>query len=531
MDDGARAGAQAPGAAAGPVIVELEHITKRFPGVMANRDISLAIRAGEVHALLGENGAGKSTLIAILAGMLQPDEGRILVRGEPVTFASPRSALELGIGTVFQHLTLVPTLSVLENLMLGGVWFRRQDVAGTRARLAELAGLLGVRVDADALVGRLSLGEQQQVEIIKALWRGEKLLVLDEPTSMLTPQGVRDLGTMIRRLRDSGVAVVFITHKLGEATEIGERISVLKQGARVGEITPEELSTLSAAEATARIVELMFAGRPAEAEAPGAPSRRGTAVTGAPPALELEAVSLAGAEDEVRLSDVSFTVDAGEIFGIAGVDGNGQKQLAEAIAGQRHLAAGDIRLAGRSIKDRTIGQRQALGLRYVTDDRLGEGTVATFPLSLNLLLKRIGQPPFWRHGLVRSEAIEENARALVAAFDVRTPSVRTPIAKLSGGNIQKALMARELTQDPKVVIYNKPTYGLDLANMEAMRTRIRAQSARGVTAVVISNELDELLELCDRIAVMLGGRIQGIVENNGNAEARVGELMIGGRAA
>jgi ABC-type uncharacterized transport system ATPase subunit len=514
----------------GTAVVSLRGITKRFPGVVANRDIDLDIRAGEVHVLLGENGAGKSTLIAILSGMQQPDEGIIAIDGRTARIASPRDALERGIGTVYQHLTLVPTLTVLENLMLGGPWYRRRDEVGTRRRLDQLAGLLGVAIDGDAPVGQLSLGQQQQVEIVKALWRGERVLILDEPTSMLTPQGVQELGKIIARLRDNGVAIILITHKLAEAYAFGERVSVLKLGRLVGEIAPDALRALDAEQATARIVTLMFGpGRGEDAAALTAGARPQAKPEGRP-VLELEEVSVQAAVGEVSVHDVSFTVTEGEIFGIAGVDGNGQKELAEAIAGQRAIVKGDIRLDGTSIRRAAIAERLRRGLRYVTDDRLGEGTVGDFPLAMNLVLKRIGEAPFWRRGMVRSGAIERHAADLVARYDVRTPDIHTPIGKLSGGNIQKALLARELAQKPHAMVYNKPTYGLDLANTSAMRERIREEAEDGVATVLISTELEELLGLCGRIAVMSRGRLQGTVKNGPDAERAIGALMIGGGA-
>jgi simple sugar transport system ATP-binding protein len=509
-----------------PPIVRLERITKRFPGVVANDAVDLAIRAGEIHVLLGENGAGKSTLIAVLSGMQQPDEGAIQVGGRPARIRSPADAIALGIGTVYQHLTLVPSLSVLENLMLGGAWYLRPAARATRGRLAELSRLIGVEVEAEARVGDLSLGQQQQVEIIKALWRGERVLVLDEPTSMLTPQGVRDLGAILARLRSQGVAIVLITHKLAEACELADRISVLRLGRLVGEIPPAELSRLGEAEATARIVGLMF-GREAAAGPDPCAGRQGPE-PGPRPMLEVRRLSTFPA-DGIALQDVSFSVAAGETFGIAGIDGNGQKQLAEAIAGQISAAAGEILLDGRPIGGLSIAARQRLGLRYLTDDRLGEGVVGDLPLALNLLLKRIGEPPFWTRGMARDGAISSHAERLIDHYDVRTPGPQTAIGKLSGGNIQKALLARELSEPPKAVIYSKPTHGLDRAHTAAMRGRMRGQARDGAAAVVISTDLDELVEVCDRVGVMLRGRLRGIVEAGPSAAAEIGELMIGGR--
>ena len=510
--------------------IELSGITKRFPGVVANRDVSLTFRRGEIHALLGENGAGKSTLIGMLSGMQQPDAGSIRVGGEAVTIDSPRRALELGIGTVYQHVTLVPTLTVLENLMLGGAWSKPLDRTATRRRLAEIAATLGIVAEPDARVGKLSLGEQQQIEIIKALWSGEQVLILDEPTSMLTPRGVEELGRVMTRLRDSGVAIIFITHKLREAIALGDRISVLQRGRLVGEIPPERLRSLSPDVATELIVGLMF--EPGGERAPGSEDlrRRTPLDPSAPPILELDRVGAEGEPGEPSIDGVGFALRPGEIFGIAGIDGNGQKQLAELIAGQRRLGRGEIRLAGRPVGRLGVRARQALGLRYLTDDRLGEGTVPILSVALNMVVKRIGEAPFWRNGMIDHRAIDDNAKGLIRRHDIRTPSEHTPIGRLSGGNIQKVLLGRELHGRPLVMMFNKPTYGLDLQNIDAARRAIRAQADAGTAILLLSTDLDELLVLCDRIGVMLNGRLQGVVANDEAAARAVGQLMTGAAA-
>ncbi len=521
------------------VSISLSGITKRFPGVVANDDISLTFNRGEVHALLGENGAGKSTLIGILAGMQQPDAGEIRVGGKAVRVTSPRVALELGIGTVYQHVLLIPSLTVLENLMLGAPWWRRCERARTLARFEELRGLLSTNVDPDALVGRLSLGQQQQVEIMRALWHGELMLVLDEPTSMLTPQGVRELAAVVKRLREHGISIVFITHKLREAYELADRVTVLRLGRVVGEIDREQLARMSEQEVIDRVVSMMFAreqsargiehvlvGDVAERREPAAFAREGA------PSVVLRGVSTHGTHGECPLVGASLEVWPGEILGIAGVDGNGQQHLAEFLAGQRAASAGTLELDGTDVTALNVARRRECGVRYITDDRVGEGTAAEHSVATNILAKEIGRPPFWRNGLTHWAGIHRHAREQIAHYDIRTPSERVPVAKLSGGNIQKVLLAREMAPGSRLVVLNKPTYGLDLQNTKRARDWIRTGAgAGGAAVIVISNELDELIDVCHRIAVMERGRIAGIVDNRAGAEADIGRLMTGVEAA
>lgn len=523
---------------AAPPVVAVYQVTKRFPGVLANDRISLEFRAGEVHVLLGENGAGKSTLIGILAGMQQPDEGEVLIDGRAVTIGSPRESLEYGIGTVFQHVLLVPSLSVIENLMLGGNWWQRLSRGPALARFRELSSLLGVTIDPDAEVGRLSLGEQQQVEIMRALWRGEKVLILDEPTSMLTPQGVHDLGQVMRRLRDKGVALILITHKLMEAYEFGDRISVLRLGRVVGDIPPERLRSMSEAETTEAVIEMMFGSTAEHARdaetlvGRGRPVHRDRSVDrSASPLLAVRDLETEATRGECPLRHVSFDLWPGEVLGIAGVDGNGQKHLAEVLAGQRAVAAGRIDLGGTDVTDDGVPARRRHGVRYVTDERLGEGTVGIFSVATNLVLKEIGTEPLWRRGWSDWGRIHEHARDQIERNDIRTPSEKTPVARLSGGNIQKVLLARELNTDARVAVFNKPTYGLDLQNTRIAHERIVTSADRGVAVVVVSTDLDELIQVSDRIGVMFQGRLAGIVENGPDVERRVGLLMTGAEAA
>jgi simple sugar transport system ATP-binding protein len=523
--------AERPPFAEGPVI-ELTGISKAYPGVQANDDVSLSLRAGEVHCLLGENGAGKSTLIGILSGLVRPDRGRVKVDGAEVSIDSPRTALELGIGTVYQHSTLIPAMTVLENLMLGDTRQLRLDAVGARQRLQEFATRLGVEVDPEARAADLALGAQQQVEIIKALWRGSRVLILDEPTSMLTPQAFADLEQVLGKLKDEGQAIVFITHKLHEALSLGDRISVLRHGKLVGSIDERELASTPHEELRELLLRTMFGeetrslGDVAELHEE-LPERERTTYVENESMLELRSVSAAGVGAEMGIEDVSFMLALGEILGIAGIDGNGQRALAEVIAGQRSANAGQILLYDVQITKLTVAARQKLGLRYVTDDRLGEGIVSPLPVSLNLFLKRIGQQPFWRRGRIQRSVIDRRAKELVSEFDVRTPSVSTRAGTLSGGNIQKVILARELSFDPKVVVFHKPTYGLDVRTTSVVRTMISQLARDGGAALVISTDLDELLEICDRIAVLSRGRLVGVLDNGPGAAQRIGELMVG----
>jgi general nucleoside transport system ATP-binding protein len=517
--------------------IELTDITKRFPGVLANDRVSLTVQHGEVHCLLGENGAGKSTLISILSGMLRPDSGNIRVDGAEVSIRSPRDALRLGIGTVYQHSTLIPAVTVLENLMLGARGRLLLDREGARKRLAEMAAVLGIEVDPQARTGDLALGRQQQVEIISALWRGSRVLILDEPTSMLTPQGVEELQKVLRRLTEQGTAIVFITHKLHEALAVGDRVSILRRGRLAGALSPQQLASSSMEDLRATIIRLMFGEDPAEvagaAELSADLAEVDAGRGGPAPAaegeifLELKSVCAAGERTEPGVEDVSLRVRAGEILGVAGIDGNGQRALAEAIAGQRRVTSGAVELFGVPVNRLSVSARQRLGLRYVTDDRLGEGIIRSLGVSINLFLKRIGEPPFWKWGRIDRQRIDAEAKGLVTAFDIRTPGLDTRAGTLSGGNVQKLLLARELSFNPKVVVFNKPTYGLDVKTTEHVRAVVRDLVAKGAAAVLISTDLDELIDLCDRIAVLSRGRLAGVVDNGPHAVDQVGSLMIG----
>jgi general nucleoside transport system ATP-binding protein len=521
------------------VIVELEGVTKRFPGVVANDSISLKIRSGEVLCLLGENGAGKSTLISLLAGMQQPDEGRILIDGKPVRITSPKHAMRLGIGVVYQHSALIPTMTVLENIMLSDDSGVMLDRRAAKQRLEELSRSLDMSVDPDALTRDLGLGQQQQVEIAKAIWKGSRVLILDEPTSMLTPQAIEELEKNVAALKAQGLAVVLITHKMREAYAMGDAVDVLRGGRKVAEITRDELAGYGEAQARDRILAAMFGSsieqvsdRAEAAEVAGASEEGGdhsdeVAARG-DVVLQLAGVTSQGSGPDTPIVDVDLELRQGEILGIAGMDGHGQRALAETIAGQRQAVAGDVRLGDASITRLGVRARQRRGLRYVTDDRLHEGIVGNLSVATNLVIKQIGKRPFWRWGVLDRRATRDHATALIERYDIRTPSAEQRAGTLSGGNIQKLLLARELDGSPQVVVFHKPTYGLDLKTVFRVREIVREFAANGGAVLLISTDLDELVDLAPRIAVMSQGRFVGEVDNtDGTGAAAVGELMAG----
>jgi ABC-type uncharacterized transport system ATPase subunit len=479
------------GGSATPPLVVLDRITKRFPGVLANDEVDLELRAGEVHALIGENGAGKSTLMRILYGMYPADGGRIVVRGQEVKISSPRDAIANGIGMVHQHFVLVDPFTVTENIILGEEGGERLDMEAAQSRVAELAESYAFRVDPAAVVEELSVGEEQRVEILKALYRGVEILILDEPTAVLTPSETRDLFGNLRKLREAGRTIVFISHKLDEVMEIADRITVLRRGRVVGETRPSETSKPKLAE--------MMVGRPVLFRLEKPDVRIGDPV--------LRVQDLTG---EGKLNGVSLEVRAGEILGVAGVEGNGQRELAESLIGLRTLRAGTIELDGSSIGGRAVEDIRNVGVGYIPEDRHEQGLVLSMSLWENAVLGRQDDAEFsGALGVLLIKKIKGLASRLVELFDIRTQSVDVTASTLSGGNQQKLILARELETDPKLLIAAQPTRGLDVGAIEFVWKEILDQKAAGRGVLLISAELDEIYALSDRIVTLYEGKITG----------------------
>jgi simple sugar transport system ATP-binding protein len=479
------------GGSATPPLVVLDRITKRFPGVLANDEVDLELRAGEVHALIGENGAGKSTLMRILYGMYPADGGRIVVRGQEVKISSPRDAIANGIGMVHQHFVLVDPFTVTENIILGEEGGERLDMDVAQRRVGELAESYAFRVDPAAVVEELSVGEEQRVEILKALYRGVEILILDEPTAVLTPSETKDLFGNLRKLREAGRTIVFISHKLDEVMEIADRITVLRRGRVVGETRPSETSKAKLAE--------MMVGRPVlfRLDKPS--------VEIGEPVLKVE--DLTG---EGKLNGVSLEVRAGEILGVAGVEGNGQRELAESLIGLRTPDSGTIELDGAAIAGRAVFDIRNAGVGYIPEDRHEQGLVLTMSLWENSVLGRQDDADFSGSlGVLYIRKIKDLAARLVKLFDIRARSVDVMASTLSGGNQQKLILARELETDPKLLIAAQPTRGLDVGAIEFVWKQILDQKAAGRGVLLISAELDEIYALSDRIVTLYEGRITG----------------------
>ena len=496
----------------GAPLIVLEGITKRFPGVVANDRVDLTLHEGEVHALIGENGAGKSTLMRVLYGLYPEDDGRILVRGKPEKITSPRHALELGIGMVHQHFMLVDRFTVVENIVLGSEGGMLVDLDDARRRIRELGDNYGFKIDPDAMVEDLSVGQEQRVEILKALYREVDMLILDEPTAVLTPAEANELFVNLRRLKADGKTIVFISHKLDEVLQVADRITVLRRGKVVGETRPSETTKENLAE--------MMVGRPVLFRLERPEVQRGDAT------LRLENVSVGAG-----LQEVSLEVHAGEIVGIAGVEGNGQVQLAECIVGLRDIDSGRVVMNGQDITALDASHMDELGIAYIPEDRHGRGLVLSMTLWENTLLGRQGDTAYVnRWGLLSIAKIKEVAADLIRKFDVRARNIGVEAETLSGGNQQKLILAREIEEDPALLVAHQPTRGLDVGAIEFVWKQILEQKAAGRAVLLISAELDEIFALSDRILTLYEGRITGEYSPDASRE-EIGLGMTGKRRA
>jgi general nucleoside transport system ATP-binding protein len=501
-----------------PAAVELRGIDKRFGAVEANRSVSLSLARGTIHGLIGENGAGKSTLARILYGYLLPDAGEIRIDGRPVSLRSPRDAMAAGVGMVHQHFMLVDSMTVLENLMLGregGITLARGEAAA-RASLAGFARRGNAGLDPDARVEGLPVGLKQRVEILKALHRGAEILILDEPTAVLTPIEAQALFQELRVLARAGKTILLVTHKLKEVMAITDTVTVMRQGAVVAH---RETKSTTPAELAALMI-----GRALQPPAKS-PTSPGALV------LELEGVTVVDRDGVARLDDISLFVRAGEIVGIAGVAGNGQTELIEAIVGLRPVRAGAIRLRGHDATALSIAARRRRGLGHIAEDRLRLGAVAAFSAAENALLGRQGEPECARRGLLLHHAIQTTLDRWMRAYDIRPPDPRQRFSRFSGGNQQKLVVARELERGPTVLAVGQPTRGVDVGATELIHARLLALRASGAGILLVSADLDEIRLLADRILVMYNGRIVGEVEPEAADEHRLGLLMAGAEAA
>jgi simple sugar transport system ATP-binding protein len=495
--------------------MQMVGIVKRFPGVLANDHVDFDVQTGEIHALLGENGAGKSTLVRQLYGLYRPDEGKILINGQERVFSSPQDAIEAGIGMIHQHFMLVPSLTVTENVALGLKSTRRfvLDLNVVEKRLIQLGEQYGLKVNPKAYIWQLSVGEQQRVEIIKALYRGADLLILDEPTAVLTPREVEDLFRTLQQITQSGRSLIFISHKLHEVLAISNRITVLRDGVVVGSRVTEGATRAQLAQ--------MMVGRPVILQYDRKPV--------VPGEVRLEVQELVAKSDrgDDALQKVCFSLRSGEILGLAGVSGNGQRELAECLAGLRPIQHGKILLNGKEMNRASPADRINAGQSYIPEERMREAVIKDFSVAYNFILEDHGKPEYSKNTFLNTKAIQARTREMVEAYNVKTPSLETPVKNLSGGNIQKLVLARELARKPYVLIASQPTRGVDIGASEYIHLRLLEQREAGTATLLISEDLDEIRALSDRIAVIYEGKIMGIIDREQATLQQLGLMMAG----
>ena len=497
-------------------ILELRGITKRFPGVLANDSIDLTLEKGEIHALLGENGAGKTTLMNILYGLYDPDEGEVFIQGDKAKIESPTDAIEQGIGMVHQHFMLIPVFTVTENVMLGeeavkaGGILDRALAAGDIRTISEKYHL---EVPPEAYIKDLPVGVQQRVEIIKLLYRKADILIFDEPTAVLTPQEADELFKIMRSLTEQGKSIIFITHKLREVLDVADRITVIRRGKVIGTTTPQDANQAKLAE--------MMVGREVDLELERSELKAGD------PVLTVNDLVVADDRNQIAVDGVSFEVRAGEVLGIAGVQGNGQTELVETVTGLRHPMEGDIRILGSDVTHAAPRQITESGVAHVPEDRQRDGLILSFPVVDNLALQTYYMPPNAKGVVLQEEQMMQTAEKMIEDFDIRTPGPMTSVGSLSGGNQQKVIVAREFSRPIKLLVASQPTRGLDVGSIEYIHNRILEKRDNGCAVLLVSPELDEVMQLSDRIAVMYRGKILAILDSAEARKEQVGLLMAG----
>jgi ABC-type uncharacterized transport system ATPase subunit len=497
-------------------VLELRGITKRFPGVLANDHIDLTLEEGEILALLGENGAGKTTLMNILYGLYQPDQGEIIVRGNKVAVHSPSDAIAAGVGMVHQHFMLIPVFTVTENVMLGQETLRPGGILNrmeASKKIRQIVEQYNLEVDPDSYVKDLPVGVQQRVEIIKLLYREADILILDEPTAVLTPQEADELFKIMHSLAERGKSIIFITHKLREVLEISDRITVIRRGKVIGSTLPADADQYKLAE--------MMVGRAVQLEVEKTPPKVGKTV------LKVENLVVVDERKQIAVDDISFEVAAGEVLGVAGVQGNGQTELVEALTGMHATQSGKIILLDKEITHASPRQITELGCAHVPEDRQRDGLVLAFPVADNLILNTYYEPPFTKGVVMDEKLIHTHADQLVGEFDIRTPSSSTAASSLSGGNQQKVIVAREFSRPIKLLVASQPTRGLDVGSVEYIHERIIQKRDEGCAVLLVSSELDEIMGLSDRIAVMYRGKIVDVLLAEQATKEKVGLLMAG----
>ena len=497
------------------LVIEAKDITKQFPGVLANDHVNFDLHKGEIHALLGENGAGKTTLMNVLYGLYKPDSGQVWVDGKPIVIRSPKDSILAGIGMVHQHFMLIPVFTVAENIMLGDetVRYGTLDQKGVAKHVLELSHQYNLDVDPTALVGQLPVGVQQRVEIVKALYRNAQILILDEPTAVLTPQEADELFVIMRELTKRGVSIIFITHKLKEVLAVADRITVMRAGKVVGTTKPGETNEAKLA--------AMMVGREVILKVEKDAAKPSEEI------LKVDGLKARDARGLETVRGVSFHVCAGEVLGIAGVQGNGQTELVQALTGLRPMSGGTMWFSGKDMTGMSPRPITETGMAHIPEDRQRHGLVLAYSVADNMVLNTYYQPPFGVHGVLQPAAIDANARELIQEYDVRTPSPYVPVRKLSGGNQQKVIVARELSHPVKLLVANQPTRGLDVGSIEYIHKEIIIMRDRGVAVLLVSAELDEIMALSDRIAVMYRGQIVATEEAAKVTREQLGLWMAG----